>query len=162
MLIAGLPGTGKTTLVQGLADRWGRSNCNGFLTQELREHGRRIGFSWETFRGEKGILADLKPGQPRIGKYRVDLESFERMLSNLLDVTTARILMIDEVGKMECLSEKFRDLLPSWEKADGQRIFTVPVYGTPFIEAFKARNKAHLILLTPHNRDELFERITRL
>lgn len=160
VLVAGLPGCGKTTLVQRLSERWGRQRCRGFFTREIRQSGKRIGFEWETFDGEKGLLADLKTGPPRVGKYHVDLESFERMLFQISKIATENILLIDEVGKMECLSDKFRALLPIWENADTVRIFTVPAYGTPLIEAFKSRNQAHIIQLTPSNREELFKRLT--
>lgn len=159
VLVAGLPGCGKTTLIQRLSERWGRQRCRGFFTREIRQSGKRIGFEWETFDGRKGLLADLRTGPPRVGKYHVDLESFERMLMQISKIGKENILLIDEVGKMECLSEKFRTLLPVWENADTVRIFTVPAYGTAFIEAFKSRNQSHTIRLTPNNREELFKRL---
>jgi len=159
-LICGLPGTGKTTLVQLLAERWGRANCIGFFTQETREKGRRTGFFWETFDGRRGTLADLNPGTPRVGKYRVDLESFEKILPELAVIPSEKILIIDEIGKMECLSPQFRSLLSQWEKCIGRRIFTVPMYGTQFIENFKTRNRRYLIHLTRSNREELLESLS--
>jgi nucleoside-triphosphatase len=160
VLICGSPGTGKTTLVQLLAERFGKSNCVGFFSQENRVKSKRTGFFWETFDGKRGNLADLSAGTPRVGKYRVDLESFESMLPGLTKISNDKILMIDEVGKMECLSEKFRALLSEWEKCKCKRIFTVPMYGTPFIEQFKTRNREHLIHLTRSNREELLEHLS--
>jgi nucleoside-triphosphatase len=157
VLITGKPGCGKTTLIQQLSDHWGRDRCCGFYTLEKREGKIRTGFMWQTFDGQTGILADMQPGQPRVGKYRVHLESFERMLPQLNNIPTTCVLLIDEVGKMECLSEKFKGLLPIWEKTDALRIFTVAKYGTPFIEAFKSRNRSHIIELTPSNRKKIFD-----
>lgn len=112
---------------------------------------------WQTFNGQKGVLADLQSGQPRVGKYRVHLESFDGMLPQISNIPKECALLIDEVGKMECLSEKFKALLPFWEKTDVLRIFTVAKFGTPFIEAFKSRNRHHLIELTPSSRKKIFE-----
>ncbi|WP_447603863.1 nucleoside-triphosphatase [Nitrospira sp. Nam80] len=36
MLITGLPGTGKTTLLRGLANRLAKYNPRGFYTEEIR------------------------------------------------------------------------------------------------------------------------------
>ena len=78
----GRPGTGKTTalghLSQLLRDA-GMPLC-GFLTKELRQGRNRVGFEIETFDGERGVLAHVRlAGPPRVGRYGVDLEAFERV-----------------------------------------------------------------------------------
>jgi nucleoside-triphosphatase len=158
-LVSGYPGSGKTTLIARLAESLGHENCFGFFTAEKREKGTRTGFIWETFDGRNGVLADLKSGSPRVGKYRVVLESFDQMLSGLDPVPSDKILLIDEVGKMECLSKKFRDLLEVWENADCPRVFTVAARGTSFIENFKSKHVDHLMQITPANREVLFRRL---
>lgn len=57
-----------------------------------------------------GILAriDIK-SRFKVGKYGVDVTGFERDVVSVLDVeqTNAELFVIDEIGKMECLSRKF-------------------------------------------------------
>ena len=57
IIITGLPGVGKTTLIKGILP-WIRSlNPMGFYTDEIREQGIRKGFSLISVTGEKSILA---------------------------------------------------------------------------------------------------------
>lgn len=161
-LITGRPGVGKTTLVRRIAESIGLERCAGFYTVEIRHGATRTGFEWRTFDGNSGILADLESGQPRVGKYHVVLDSFESMLEALRSTAPRKVLLVDEVGKMECLSAKFRDLLLQWEKADNFRIFTVAQRGTPFIESFKARHSGQILELTFSNREQIQKNLLRL
>ncbi|MBU4178886.1 MAG: hypothetical protein KJ625_02965, partial [Actinobacteria bacterium] len=55
LLLTGKPGCGKTTVIRRAVD--GRSDAGGFYTGEVREGGRRTGFSITTLDGRSGILA---------------------------------------------------------------------------------------------------------
>jgi nucleoside-triphosphatase len=44
LLVRGPPGCGKTTVIQRIIERLGYLGLAGFYTQEIREHGRRLGF----------------------------------------------------------------------------------------------------------------------
>ncbi|GAG23971.1 unnamed protein product, partial [marine sediment metagenome] len=88
-------------------------NCGkvaGFYTQEIRRNNIRKGFSWACLDGTTGILAhtDIK-GPWRVGKYGVDVAGFEKSVVPILDAehADAELFVIDEIGKMECLSDKF-------------------------------------------------------
>jgi nucleoside-triphosphatase len=81
------------------------------------------------------------------------------MLDQYTDLSREQILLIDEIGKMECLSQKFRRLLFVWEKSDALRVFTVAARGTPFIEEFKSRYRSRLLQITPANRDDLLTEV---
>jgi nucleoside-triphosphatase len=114
---------------------------SGFLTRELRESGRRVGFEIETFGGERRLLAhvDLE-GPPRVSRYGVDLEGFERVaLPALAAPGGADVMVVDELGKMELASEAFREAVA--RLFDGARpvVATVHVYRHPFTDALKRR-----------------------
>ena len=46
LLVTGLPGTGKTTLIRKILDTLpSRVSVSGFFTAEIRESGERVGFA---------------------------------------------------------------------------------------------------------------------
>ena len=80
------------------------------------ESGQRTGFDIVTI-GDKsvnqkcGILARKKTHVkgPKVGQYTVHVEDFERIaLPCLKSVDTRSVLIIDEIGKMEDKSNKFK------------------------------------------------------
>ena len=164
ILIAGLPGSGKTTLIQKLADELREYGPVGFYTEEIRSHGARTGFRLTSLDGQKtGTLAhvDIR-GPHRVGKYGVDLDGFEQFLGTLLLDPSSRLVIIDEIGKMECLSAMFRDLVTSLLVADAPVIATIALKAGGFIGEVKHRGDVHLFEITERNRGTLLPDITGL
>src|SRR5919204_6822522 len=82
ILVEGRPGSGKTTIAARLAELLTNRGVElvGFVTREMREGGRRVGFEVETIDGKRATLAHVTfSGPPRVGRYGVDVESFERI-----------------------------------------------------------------------------------
>jgi nucleoside-triphosphatase len=162
VLIAGFPGSGKTTLIKKLADELQEYDPAGFFTEEIRSHGIRKGFQLVGLdRKGTGVLAhvDIK-GPHRVGKYGVDLERFELFLGALhLSDPSPRLVIIDEIGKMECLSTKYRDLIASLLNAPAPVIATIALKAGGFIDEVKHRRDVHLYEVTEKNRDTLLPEI---
>jgi nucleoside-triphosphatase len=156
-LIEARPGAGKTTALERLAEllRERGAPLAGFLTAEIRDGGKRVGFAIETLRGERGTLAHIDhPGPPRVGRYGVDLEEFERLALPALR-PRADVVLIDELGKMELASVAFRDAVASLIEGGAPVVATVGAARHPFTDCLKARPYAGLVRLTRENRDEL-------
>lgn len=161
LLLTGLPGTGKTTLIKKIA--FGIPGAVGFYTEEIREKGVRKGFRLVSLSGEEKVLSHVNLKSPhRVGKYRVDVAGFEEFLEGI-DFQAAHAIVIDEIGKMECLSRRFQGLINEVLSSAGKTVIaTVALRGTPFIEGLKKAPGAELIEVTVQNRDALASEIPTL
>ena len=167
VLLSGRPGCGKTTVIRRAVELIGASRCAGFYTEELREQGRRVGFDVVTVDGQRAPLARAGAAGPRVSRYGVDVGSFEDLGVAALESGLARgdrVLVIDEIGKMELHSDRFVRLL--------QRILAPgaewPVLGTillgrhPGLHWLEGRRDIERISVSPGNRDELPLRLSRI
>ena len=162
LLLTGPPGVGKTTLVlHALAGL--PPVASGFVTRELRQDGERVGFAVETLAGARAVLAHSDLRSPhRVGRYRVDLAAFEAVALPAIDPALGgvRLIVVDEIGKMECFSTRFRELVVAALDSDRAVLATVPLRGDRFVEGLKARPDVTLLHVTPGNRDELVGKVT--
>lgn len=159
ILITGAPGVGKTTFLVRLSKALKESRPSGFVTREIREGGTRVGFEIIGCDGSRRLLSHRAiSSRYRVGKYGVDVDGFEDYLAALdLEGRAKRPVIIDEIGKMECYSSRFRDLITRLLESDRPFIATIARKGTPFIESVKERDDVILFELTRENRERLLE-----
>ncbi|CAF0924845.1 unnamed protein product [Adineta ricciae] len=167
ILITGEPGAGKTTLLRRVCETLLQQSqqlpCYGFYTEEVRGNTRsRIGFDVVTLDGKSHTpLArtnehTTSPSAtfPRIGQYNVFVDEFERVALPLItDIQTPCICFIDEIGKMELLSSKFkRQIQTLLDKPNMILIATIPIKSVPCVDTIRRRKDCHLITVTRENR----------
>jgi nucleoside-triphosphatase len=96
----------------------------------------------------------------RVGKYGVDVAGFEAFLDAIyLDRPEAGLVMIDEIGKMECLSRRFQRLVKDVLDSDRKLIATIAQHGGGLIAEIKSRNDVRVYTLTAQNRHKILETI---
>ncbi|WP_175059711.1 NTPase [Thermococcus sp. 2319x1] len=159
IFITGLPGAGKTTLVLRVAEELKAYNLKigGFITQEVRENGRRVGFKIKALdTGEEGILAWIGEGHPRVGKYTVNLEDLNciGVLAIKRALKDADLIIIDEIGAMEYKSREFAEAVEKAVKSEKPLLATVH---RNYAKRF--RNYGKLYVLTPENREHIRQEI---
>jgi nucleoside-triphosphatase THEP1 len=65
ILFTGPPGCGKTTLIRRIVGQLSTPST-GFFTKEIREKGKRVGFTINTLAGKEALLAHINVS----GQYR--------------------------------------------------------------------------------------------
>lgn len=158
LLITGPPRCGKSTLIEAAVSRIDQP-FTGFFTREIREKGRRTGFKIVTLDGREGVLAHEKiKGSVRVGKYGVNLDDLDKIaVPAMIPSRPSEIVVIDEIGKMECLSSLFRETL--LQTLDSQhRVFgSIALKGGPFIQGVKSRTDVQVFRVSEDNRDSLVD-----
>jgi nucleoside-triphosphatase len=156
ILLTGPPGCGKTTLIEKIVQRIGRF-CTGFITREMRQKGKRVGFAINTLSGEHATMAHIDiRDQYRVGRYGVDLQQIDRLAPPaMIPQSPQEIVVVDEIGKMKCLSRLFRKTL--LQVLDGPNIVlgSISLKGDAFISAVKHRPDVRLMQVSPMNRETL-------
>lgn len=159
LLLTGVPGIGKTTLVKKVARALSELRIQGFFTEEIRSQGRRQGFHLETFDRQRIILAhtDIQSSY-RVGRYGVDVVALDSIVSGVLcpdgDVD---LYLIDEIGKMECFSRKFQIAIRQLLDSGKPIIATIALKGGGFIQQVKERPNVALLMLTCDNREDMLD-----
>ena len=161
ILITGLPGSGKTTLVIKLAEALKDLRPAGCYTAEIRESGVRQGFQLIGLDGTRAILSHVDIRSLfRVGRYGVDIKGFDAFLDSLaLECKDAGLIIIDEIGKMESHSERFKSLVRYLLDSDKPVLATIALTGDGFIDEIRKRTGIRLVDLTQTNRDSLVDGI---
>jgi nucleoside-triphosphatase len=163
IFITGRPRSGKSIVLEKTIELLKQKGMKvgGFVTPEIVEKGERVGFSVrDVCSGEMGVLAsvDYKIG-PRLGKYGVAVEEFERVALKALDIAVDKcdVIVVDEIGRLEFYSEKFQ-----------KRIFEIILVDKPLIAAVhrnfikQFKNFGEIFTVTKENRNQLPEKIAKL
>lgn len=155
LLLTGAPGVGKTTVMRTVARALRRLRLAGFFTEEIRVGRQRQGFALVTFDGRRAIMAHVdRAGGPRVGKYGVNVAVIDELArSALASRPGVDLYLVDEIGKMECLSAAFVAAMRGLLDGGIPVVATIGQRGGGFMEEIKRRPDVVLWEITHANRD---------
>ena len=156
ILFTGPPRCGKSTLIEKIVKNIDIP-ATGFFTREILESGKRVGFSINTLDNRTGVLAhqDIQ-SRFRVGRYGVNLEDIDGIaVPSMRPDRPNMLVVIDEIGKMECFSELFKKTLVSLLDSKYRVLGSITMKGDGLIRQIKAREDVMLITVTTKNRDKL-------
>jgi len=159
IFLTGAPSSGKTTVIKKVISRL-KLPAKGFYTEEERSGEKRVGFMMKTLDGKKAYLAhqDIK-SDFKIRRYGVSIHNIDSVaVPSILPVKNS-IIILDEIGTMECFSETFREA--AIKALDSQNIVvgTITFGGDDFIQSVKNRADIEITEVALQNRDFLPDRI---
>ncbi len=165
VLIVGLPGSGKTTLVERIRVWCPDRRVDGFITREVRDaQGQRMGFDlidWAT--GEALPLARKAWAEApaRVGRYGVRPDVLDEFVGRLTDrnPTPPDLWVLDELGKMESFSRRFLAWLDTLDLGHQRLVATGPVHPLPAYLPFLHRWRPDVWEVTVGSREEAARRL---
>lgn len=155
ILLTGVPSSGKTTVIKGIIKNLNHP-ANGFYTEEERVDGKRVGFLMKTLDGRSGYLAHQNiESDFHIRRYGISIENIESIAIPSITPVENNIIILDEIGKMECFSPAFKQATTSALDASNLVIGTITLGGDDFIQEIKKRQDMEISEVTVENRDLL-------
>lgn len=164
IFITGIPGCGKTTLIKEILEEL-KIEAGGFFTQEIRERGERKGFKIITLDGKEGILAHQNINSKfRVSKYGVNLKDLEEIAvpSILKAIDEGKIVVIDEIGKAELFSEKFKEAVFKALNSKNKVLGTIKISRDFFTEKIRKREDTKIFYLKREEKDKIKEEILKI
>ncbi len=159
--LTGAPGVGKTTVIQRVAEELPNQSLGGFCTEEIRHGDIRQGFRLEGFRGGSAVMAHVEfPKRYRVGRYGVDVGAIDELSRTALSrEPPADIYLVDEVGKMECMSTRFIRALRALLDGRCTIVGTIARTGGGPVADLKRWPGSTLWEVTRDNREEMPARV---
>jgi len=169
--ITGMPNVGKTeTLIKIIKSLEEHGyTVEGMITEPIIKKKKRVGFyvkDWKT--GEKEIFAHIDyDTKEKVGNYGVDTEALDKIgvpaIEKAITDEEINIIVIDEIGKMEMLSEKFCNMVTEALDSDKPIIVTLHKKSrTPLLQDVRRRDDIRILEVTPVNRNLLPYKIEKI
>ena len=169
--ITGMPSVGKTKTLVKIIEHLEESGykIEGMITEPIIEKKKRVGFyvlDWQTKESEVFAHVDFE-AKEKVGKYGVDIFALERIgipaIEKAITDEEVNIIVIDEIGKMEMLSERFCEMVIDALDSDKPIMVTLHKKSrTPLLQDVRRRDDIRILEVTPVNRNLLPYKIEKI
>ena len=169
--ITGMPSVGKTDTLTKIIEALEEHGyvVEGMITEPIVEKKKRVGFyitDWQT--KERQVFAHIDfEMKDKVGKYGVDINALEKIgvpaIEKAITDENVNVIIIDEIGKMEMLSEKFCEMVI--EALDSDKPIMVTLHKksrTPLLQDVRRRDDIRILEVTPVNRNLLPYKIEKI
>ncbi len=163
IILTGEAGIGKTTIIERVLEK-GNFDAGGFITGEIREQGRRVGFEIASLSGETGKLAHVAhSSRYKVGKYYVNIEDLERVGVDAIRRATEEknLIVIDEIGKMELFSRSFRAAVRVALDSRKSVLASIMYQKNSFADGIKQLPHVQVFEVNKQNRNWLVDEVIR-
>ena len=159
ILLTGPPRSGKSALIRRLAKELSDLGPKGFFIKERVTGTRRVGFDIVAIDGST-VKVNRRDAifQNKTGRYDIDHEALDDFIDNL-SLTSAPLVIIDEIGKLEPTSRKLKTLITALLSGETLLLASIAKSGGGFIEAIKDREDSTLYMLKRDNAEGVFRGI---
>jgi nucleoside-triphosphatase len=167
IILTGLPRSGKSTMIKKIVEnKWiyGDRTSTGLFTDEiLDEKMERIGFKMGYFDDFSEIIAHKYFPLPKVGKYGVEVKAIDKTCDlylegnhlNSIVASNVDFYFLDEIGEMQLMSRRFKDLLSLFLNSEKPTITTMTsVFEDATTRIIKRRKDVIFIEIKPENRKE--------
>jgi nucleoside-triphosphatase len=162
--ITGLPRVGKTEALKKVVGELEGEDfkVGGMITTSIIENGRRVGFKViDWMNGEEEVFAHVDiESYYMVGRYKIDLKALERIgipaIQRAIEDENVDVIIIDEVGRMELMSEKFRSIVREALECDKPILITLHKKSRdPLLQDIRKMDDVRILEITPVNRNLL-------
>ena len=169
--ITGMPNVGKTQTLVKVMEFLQDSGykVEGMVTEPILEKEKRVGFyirDWQTIEKEVFAHVDFN-SKDKVGDYGVDLSVLEKIgvaaIEKAISDDDVDVIIIDEIGKMEMLSERFCEVVI--EALDSDKPIMVTLHKksrTPLLQDVRRRDDIRILEVTPVNRNLLPYKVEKI
>ena len=161
LLLTGVSGVGKSTLVSKLARELKGREIRGFFSEVIYKGDKRLGWRMENFAGEGGLLAHIDiESEYHMGRYGVDMELFHWIMTPQLQINEdVYVYLIDEIGIIAPWSSAFINAMDKLLDSDRKVVAVIRRKSDEYVDRVKGRDDVELWEVTPENRDVMLNKV---